>query len=96
MAGVTAAIVIFLDIFHGTPINYSYMNPIYYSCKEYMAGLVLAFYWMTIMPYTRYVGGIQSVDQLVFGAALGLQLAFFCHFIVRDHLISYFEKLIEW
>jgi hypothetical protein len=62
MAGVTAAIVIFLDIFHGTPIQYSYQNPIFYSWKEYFAGLFFAFYWMIIMPYTRYVGGIQSID----------------------------------
>lgn len=62
MAGVTAAMVIFLDVFHGSPIQYSYQNQIFYSWKQYLGGLLLSLYWMTVMPYTRYVGGIQSVD----------------------------------
>lgn len=32
----------------------------------------------------------------MFGAALGIILGIFCHFVIRDHLIGFFEKVIHW
>lgn len=96
VAGATAAIVIFLDIFHGTPVSYSYDNQIFHGWLSYLFSFLFGIYWAITMPYTRYLGGIQSMDQLIFGATLGVLLGFFCHFVVRDHLIGYFEKLQNW
>lgn len=97
LAAITAAIVIFLDLFHGTPISFAYENDsIYHSWSLYCLFLVVSLYWIISMPFSRYLGGIQSLDQLLFGAALGIILGVFCHFVVRDHMISFFERIIHW
>ena len=43
-----------------------YSNLQYYSCL-----LILLFYAGTI-PYTRFLMGVHSLDQIVFGMTLGL------------------------
>jgi len=97
LAGVMVAIVVFLDIFHGTPIAFSYAHDnIYHHWVWYVIAIVVCFYWVISMPFSRYLGGIQSLDQLLFGAALGVHLGIFCHFVLRDHLIGFFEQIIHW
>lgn len=62
LAGVMASIVIFLDIFHGTPVSYCYDNQPFHGWGAYMFGMFFALYWSIMMPFTRYLGGVQSVD----------------------------------
>lgn len=97
LAGMLGVIVIFLDMFHGTPIKFNYENDsIFHAGWLHCVAVLFSLYWIISMPYARYLAGVQSADQLIFGAALGFLLGIFCHFVVRDHLIGFFEKIIHW
>jgi hypothetical protein len=97
VAAFTAVIVIFLDLFHGTPISFSHTkDTIFHSWGWYLLYILVGLYWVITMPYSRYVAGVQSLDQLLFGIAIGIHLGIFCHFVLRDHLIGFFEKIIAW
>lgn len=97
LAAYLTVIVVFLDLFHGVPISYSYTkDSIFHSWFWYLIYMLAGLYWVIIMPYSRYVGGMQSLDQILFGAGLGIHLGIFCHFFLRDHIIGYFEKIIFW
>lgn len=40
--------------------------------------------------------GAHSLDQLVFGASLGIWCALTSHFLVRDHLINHIQEAKKW
>jgi len=97
MHALSAAVVIFLDIFHGTPTTFNYDNDsIYHKTGTYWFGLVFSIFWSITMPATRYLGGVHSLDQIIFGSALGFWVGIFCHFVMRDNIIWFFEKVINW
>jgi membrane-associated phospholipid phosphatase len=52
--------------------------------------------WFFGIPFSRYLMGVHSLDQLLFGNSLGVVGGFTMHFLVRDHLIRNFDDLIEW
>jgi len=63
MCSMIASIVIFLDMFHGVPISFSYAgDSIYFGCCSWFISLILALYWASAMPFAGYVGGTQSLD----------------------------------
>lgn len=53
-------------------------------------------FWFFGIPFSRYLMGVHSLDQLLFGNSLGVVGGFTMHFLVRDHLIRNFDDLIEW
>jgi membrane-associated phospholipid phosphatase len=73
-----------MDIFHGKE-----KTPKYYSKKAYGAAIFLAIFWATTIPYTRYVLGAHSLNQIVYGITLGIWAGITMHFLVRDHIISH-------
>ena len=54
--------VVFLDIFHGKS-----SNPRLYPKWKYCLGIAIAIYWAATIPYTRFLMGAHSLDQIVFG-----------------------------
>jgi len=97
LCSMLVGIVVILDVYHGTPITFSYAgDSIYHGWCGYLLVWLLALWWAITTPFSRYVGGMQSLDQLLFGSSLGFLLGFFCHFVVRDPLIWFFEKIIAW
>lgn len=97
MAASVAAIVIFLDIYHGTPVTYKHReDSIYHGWCSYLMSLLFAIYWFFSIPYSRYLGGVHSLDQVVHGSVLGVGLGLFCHFMIRDNLIWFFERVHQW
>lgn len=63
IAASLAAIVIFLDIYHGTPITYKFgEDSIYHGWCSYLMSFLLAVYWFFSIPYSRYLGGVHSLD----------------------------------
>lgn len=80
--------VILLDLFHGRSVppgeKYSF-----YSWLTYLTVLALAILWATLIPYSRFMLGVHSADQIVYGVTLGWWTVFTCHFVARDHLIKH-------
>ena len=68
----------------------------YHGWCSYLLSLIFALYWMITIPYSRYLGGVHSLDQVVYGSTLGVALALFCHFLIRDNIIWFFERVIHW
>jgi len=95
MASSIAPIVIILDIFHGSPISFDSVkdNKIFYSSTTYFLSLLLALYWQISMPYIRYLGGAHSLNQIIFGSTIGIFVGLICHFVIRDHLIIFIERI---
>ena len=92
-----ASVSIFLDYYHGTPISFKNKHDsFYHTWGSYITSLIICLYWLFSIPYSRYLGGAHSLDQVVYGSSLGICLALFCHFMIRDHLIIFFEKAILW
>jgi membrane-associated phospholipid phosphatase len=83
-------IVLFLDIFHGR--TYKAHKPEFYSTPPYVLSLFLALFWPCTIPFTRYVLGVHSLDQILFGVTLGLWGGLTCHFVIRDHIINHVEE----
>lgn len=86
-----------MDIFHGVPITFSFEGDNIYhgKCKQFLCWL-LAIYWTISIPFTRYLGGVHSLDQVIFGCILGIWTGIFSHFVVRDNIIWFFETVIHW
>ena len=58
MCSMIASVVMFLDMFHGVPISFSYAgDSIYFGCCSWFISLILALYWASAMPFAGYVGG---------------------------------------
>lgn len=92
-ASSTFAVVLFLDVFHGAQIGSSIER--YFSKTIYYLSLALAIFWAASIPYTRFVMGVHSLDQIIFGSTLGLWSGFTMHFLVRDNLLKHFEILMN-
>jgi membrane-associated phospholipid phosphatase len=79
-ASMTFPIVLFLDQFHGKDQTSK-------SWFAYIISLILGIYWAITIPFTRYLLGVHSLDQIVFGSILGFWTALTCHFIARDNIM---------
>jgi hypothetical protein len=90
--------VVFLDLFHGNPVKRmrnseasirTFSWPFYLFMQLFFLAL------MSMMPLSRYILGVHSLDQIVYGSLLGVWAGLTCHLILRDHLINYFIKAID-
>ena len=53
----------------------------------YILSVSFAFLWATLIPFSRFLLGVHSLDQIVFGMSLGIWMGFTLHFLLRDHVI---------
>ena len=67
----------------------------FFSKITYAVCLALAIFWAVTIPYTRFVMGVHSLDQIMFGSSLGVWSGLTMHFLVRDNLLKHVEKLIN-
>ena len=58
----------------------------FYSKTVYFTSLIFGLFYFVTIPYTRFLVGVHSLDQIVFGLSLGLWNALTMHFFVRDNL----------
>lgn len=97
LCSILISIVVMFDLFHGVPITFSYAgDSIWHGWCLYLLMWLAGIWWTLSMPFSRYLGGMQSLDQILFGSSLGGLMGFFCHFVIRDPLIWFFEKIIAW
>lgn len=63
--------------------------------------LPIAFFALVVVPFcalngfSRLYVGVHSLNQIVFGACLGLYCAFYSHYIVRKPLMKHVEELLK-
>lgn len=81
------AITLFLDIFHGAKIGNSIER--FFSRWFYFLSFCFCAYWAITIPYTRFLLGVHSLDQIIFGSMLGIWGSLFMHFLVRDNLLKH-------
>lgn len=55
--------------------------------------LLLSIYWAASIPYSRFLLGAHSLDQIVYGSTLGVWEAFTLHWLVRDNLIRHMSQI---
>lgn len=46
---------------------------------------------LTFVGYSRMFNGVHTLDQVIYGALIGLWIAFFGHECVRNKLISHVD-----
>lgn len=95
------ATTLFLHTFHGyTHSENKYLKRElyrhFYASYVYFTSLLVAMFWFFGIPFSRYLMGVHSLDQVLFGNSLGCVGGFIMHFVVRDHMIKNFNDLIEW
>lgn len=91
--------VLLLDIFHGKSYKKGRdgTHEVYfYSWAQYIFMFAFAVLWATFIPYCRWMLGVHSLDQIVFGITLGWWTVFTSHFIVRDHIIYHVSRIRQW
>ena len=81
------AIVVFCDVFHGSQMGQKPSK--FYSWYTYISVLLFMLFWAGSIPYTRFVMGVHSLDQIIYGSCLGVWSGFIMHFLVRDNIISH-------
>ena len=89
MSSSLIAITMVLDVFHGSQIDTFYSKPFYFFCTTF------AVFWATAIPYTRFLMGVHSLDQIVYGSSLGIWAGFTMHFLVRDHLMDHIKMIVN-
>ena len=91
----------YLEVFHAAPTSDSTSKlhkqvKITSSWPFYIFITAVLLFWAASIPYTRFLMGAHSLDQIVYGSTLGVWTALFMHFLVRDHAIRFFEKTVIW
>lgn len=81
----------FLDKFHGS--ENKFVGKRVQSSIAYFLTLGCLIIWLTIIPYSRILDGVHSIDQVVIGPVLGIWCALFMHFLVRDNLYQLLSDL---
>lgn len=93
--------VIFLDVFHATHYNYkdNLPNISFYGgfigWMWYLVSFALALFWSTAIPYSRWILGVHSLDQIIYGTLLGFWTVIVSHFVFRDNLLWHMKWIRE-
>ena len=73
------------------------MQDVYFpSYLTYFIGLLSALFWAISLPFSRFILGEHSLDQLIYGSTIGVLVGLTMHFFVRDHLLNHIEKVTNF
>lgn len=67
----------------------------YHSLGIRFVLLAIGFVATSLVGYALMFAGVHSLDQVLYAIQLGIWLAFTFHFLIRDTLCSYIQKLIH-
>lgn len=84
-----AVIVVFLDTFHGRTLDFN--EPLFFKSWSRTICFLFGLYWVLTIPFTRYLLGAHSLDQILYGSSLGIWGGLSLHFVVRDHFIRHIQ-----
>ena len=87
--------IVFLDVFHGKHYNFKkgLPNVTFASWAWYIFCLVLSLFWAITIPFSRWMLGVHSLDQIIYGTTLGWWTILTCHFVIRDNLLAHFVQV---
>ena len=57
--------------------------------------LLVAIVFFGSIMYARVYVGVHGINQVIFGTSLGLFLAVYSHFLVRNPLMAHIEKILK-
>lgn len=80
-------------MFHGKSAPYH--KSLFFKWYQYILVFLLCSAWATLIPFSRYLLGAHSLDQIVFGITIGFVNAIILHFFIRDHFITHIERSQE-
>ena len=88
------SIVLILDVFHGRAHNLrnGMEDSNFYSTATYVIAMIFAFAWASLIPLSRYILGVHSADQIIYGSSIGIWNGFYLHFLLRDHWLRYIKR----
>lgn len=90
------AITVFLETMHGKWHFKRADNTPATGIHGWIAWAVVLFLclgWCTMIPLSRYILGVHSLDQIILGSCLGIWTGLTCHFIIRDNLLAFLKKI---
>jgi membrane-associated phospholipid phosphatase len=78
---------LFLDIFYGE--NVFKNNLVLNQDNKFLKAIffVLGLSWAASIPFSRYLLGVHSLDQVIYGSSLGIWAGLSMHFFLRDHIL---------
>ena len=91
-------ILLYLDLFHGAKYTKSQADqelPDKFRMILQPICFILGLTWATTIPFSRYLLGVHSLDQITYGSLLGLWSGFFLHFNLRDHILVHMQSIIK-
>lgn len=78
---------VFLDILHSDKEK-KYSLPVYYVLLFLTVSLTF------LVGFARFYLGLHTINQIVYGWSLGIILAFYFHFCLRDTIIEYVDNYL--
>ena len=86
-----------LDLFHGAKLpNMQDADVQYYTYFKYIVIVSFFIFYSVSIAYTRFLVGVHSLDQIVFGWTLGTWSGLTLHFLIRDNLVKHVQMLYQW
>ena len=82
------ALILYLDVVDSYAIGFKNLKAV-----SVLAFIILPFCFLN--AFSRLYVGVHALNQIVFGAFLGIFCAFLSHFIVRKPLMRHIEKLLK-
>jgi len=94
LASAMFSVFIFLDLMHGYTRG---KNPhIFKIGALYYVFMAFLIWQAAAIPFTRFLMGVHSLDQIVYGSCIGVWAGLTMHLLVRDNMIDYFEDIIDF
>ena len=79
-----------LDLFHGAKLPNMVDSDIqFYTYFTYVLTVICFFVYSVSIAFSRFIVGVHSLDQIVFGWSLGTWSGLTLHFLIRDNLIKH-------
>jgi len=62
----------------------------------YVFCILLFIIWTLGVPFSRYLVGVHSLEQIILGSILGALNGFTHHFVIRDHLLIFVQTIMRY
>lgn len=95
-SALSISIVVFFEVMHGMyhrKKEHDAPDVTFYGWGSWGMLLLLCSFWATCIPFSRFILGVHSADQIIFGSLIGIWNGITCHFLLRDNLIKWMQRV---